>query len=270
MSELNSLETPNDEQMSAVDPSSNYDAFTLGEADDSQPEAVDQDEVGEAKQSREDNHAAKAARQRAEREAKAEIEKARREAKAEFNNLLKNSGVKNPYTEKNFESIEEFTEYGQKLKEAEQRERAEEEGKTLAEIQQEDADKEYLARKRQEDSEKADKEKADERVKEDLAELTERYPDVDVSNLLTNDSFLKFAGTRLGHEPLADLYSDFVDLVGTAEKNGRLKDTRGSRSTGSGDQGGVRLSAGQQRALEEWNRNYPELKMTPKEFLNQS
>lgn len=274
MSEFNSLDLSNDEQMSAVDSSSNYDAFTLGEteADDSQPEAVDQVEVAEGKQSREDNHIAKAARQKAEREAKAAIERAKAEAKAEYNQLLQNSGVKNPYTEKSFKSIEEFQEYGQRIKEAEQKERAEEEGKTLAEIQQEDADKEYLAKKRQEDSERANNEKVQEmantRAKEDLAEFAERYPDIDVSNVITNEAFKKFAGTRLGVEPLADLYDDFTELVGEAEKNGRLKDTRGNRSTGSGNQGGVRLSASQQRDLEEWNRQYPELKMTPREFLS--
>jgi len=271
----NSLEVTNDEQLDVVDQAPSQNEFALVEdSHDDQPEIVDQ-EVEEPerakKQSREDNHAAKAARLQAERAAKAEIEKAKQEAYAEFENKLKASGVKNPYTDENFKSFDEFLEYGRKVTEAEQRDRAESEGKTIEEIQQEDADKEYLAKKRQEDSERATQEEENNNrqafLKADIADFMERYPEVDIANLVVNKSFLKFAGSRFEKEPLADLYTDFADLVGEAEANGRAKDTRGARSTGSGSDAGVVLTAAQKRDLEDWNRKNPDMKMTPKEFL---
>jgi len=274
----NSLVTSNDEQLGVVDQAESHDDFKMVEISDDQPETVDQEVVGEAeepeakKQTREDNHAAAAARRQAERAAKADIERAKKEALAEFENELKASGVKNPYTEKAFESLEEFKAYGNKVKEAEQRERAENEGKTLEEIQQEDADKAYLAQKRQEDSAKADREKEESSrqafIKADIEDFVEKYPEVDLSNLVTNKSFIKFAGSRFEREPLADLYADYAELVGEAEANGRAKDSRGARSTGSGSDAGTVLTAAQKRDLEAWNRSNPDMKMTPKEFLS--
>lgn len=282
MSDLNSLDTPNDEQTEVVDQSTSYSDFRMVEdTHDSQPDIVDQ-EVEEAEevaeepkpQTKADNHAAKAARLKAERAARAEIDRAKESARSEMDEQIRNSGAINPYTNKPFENMNEFLEYGKKVKEADQKQRAEDEGKSVEDIIQEDNDKEYIRKKRQEDSanEKAQKEKSerDEFIREDLNQFKERYPDVDMDSLITNQNFVRFVGSRFGSEPIADLYADFVDLIGEAEKNGRLKETRGNRSTGSGSDGGSRLSAAQQRDLEAWNRHFPDMKMTPKEFLQRS
>ena len=100
-----------------------------------------------------------------------------------------------------------------------------------------------------------------------MAEAVQNYPDVDVVKLDGNDNFRKFCGTRYGKEPLADLYTDYLSLVDVSEKAGAAKrDTRSERSTGSGSDGGARLTAQQQRDIKEWRDRFPYMDMSPAEF----
>ena len=103
------------------------------------------------------------------------------------------------------------------------------------------------------------------------AELTEqaKKTDVDVEKLENNPSFRRFAGSRFGREPLSALYEDFCGLVSEAGRSGAEKAaSRASRSTGAGSSGGAALTPTQQRELDRWNAENPDMAMTAKEFLS--
>lgn len=106
-------------------------------------------------------------------------------------------------------------------------------------------------------------------MQQDLQEFAEAYPKVKLENLLAKNSpFVRFAGSRLGRESMTELYEDYVELTGNAGKaqKAESKAERGTGS-GSGNGDGARLSAAQKAELEEWNRSFPGMKMTEKEFL---
>lgn len=227
----------------------------------------------EHQQSREDNAAARAARLRATKEAEARAEASKALAKAEADKRIRESGVINPYTKMPFNSVEEFEEYGRKVKESEIAKKAKETGKSVAQLTEEAENAEYIRRKRQEESEAEAKRKAEadrkEFFKNDLVAFMERYPAVDVTKLDNNQQFRKFCGSRYGKEPLADLYESYIELVGDAGKAATIKaEAKSARSTGAGEKGGEVLSPEQRKALDEWNRDNPEMAMTPKEFLS--
>ncbi len=103
-----------------------------------------------------------------------------------------------------------------------------------------------------------------------VAEMRERYPQVDIIRLEQNPAFRRFAGSRYGRESLAQLYEDYSALVGEAEKAAEVKaEAKRSRNTGGsggGKSAGV-LSAGERESLRRWNESNPDMKMTEKEFL---
>lgn len=102
----------------------------------------------------------------------------------------------------------------------------------------------------------------------DLDEFLARHPDVDVDRLLGNERFVRFCGSRMGHEYLADLYDDFAALVSEAGAAAVARArSRSVRSTGGGSTGGVTLSPAQKYVLDAWNAAHPEMAMTAKEFL---
>ena len=103
----------------------------------------------------------------------------------------------------------------------------------------------------------------------DLDEFLARHADVDVEKLENNPSFRRFAGSRFGREPLSALYEDFCGLVSEAGRSGAEKAvSRASRSTGAGSSGGAALTPTQQRELDRWNAENPDMVMTAKEFLS--
>lgn len=100
-------------------------------------------------------------------------------------------------------------------------------------------------------------------------EFFRRYPQVDIVRLERDPAFRRFCGSRLYREPLADLYGDYLAVAEeTRRREGARREDRARRSTGSGAgsaAGG--LTGEQRRALEEWNRAYPHMRMTAREFL---
>ena len=252
------------------------------EEDDDQAGTVDQQDDGDTgegaensdsgsadqktRQTREDNAAARAARIRATREAE---RTARAAALKEADDRIAKQNIRNPYTGEMIRSVEDFEKYSKKVKEDELKEKAEETGKSVEELMEEDEDKAYIRKKRQEESEaevrtkKAAEDNA--RISTDLEDFMQKHPDVDAGKLIANQKFLKFCGDRLGRNSLDSLYNDYLDIVGTAHKE---SDDRADRSTGTGNTGGVVLSPKQKAALADWNRQYPDMKMTPKDFLS--
>ena len=90
------------------------------------------------------------------------------------------------------------------------------------------------------------------------------------AKLFKKDSpFYRFAGKRIGRESLLDIYEDYVEFSGHVEKSaGAKKASKAERGTGSGSGSGANegLSAAERAALDEWNKRYPGLKMTAKEW----
>ena len=121
-----------------------------------------------------------------------------------------------------------------------------------------------------EPSPKTDERKAmREFIRRDAEEFRRQYPDVDLRELDADPLFRLFCGSRYGREPLADLYGDYLALTEQAGLAQRRRESRYERATGSGGSGGGEaLTAAEQRELNEWNKAYPQMKMTAKEFLS--
>lgn len=219
------------------------------------------------RQSQEDNRRYQAAR-------KAGEQVGYQRAMDEVNKRIAKTGMRDPETGETFASIDGLENYAKAVRDKRIRKQAEETGRSVQEITEEEDARDYLAEKKAE--ERAKKKEADEEeeikawISQDVASFREEYPEVDVAKLSENKSFRKFCGSRLGREPMADLYADWLDLVGSAQEAAvAKKESKASRSTGTGGgSGSETLTAAQQRDLDEWNRNYPNMKMTAKEFLS--
>ena len=115
-----------------------------------------------------------------------------------------------------------------------------------------------------------ERQREEEFIARDLDRFTERFPDVDVARLDADRMFRRFCGSRYGREPLAELYEDYLEIAGEQRAAAAARsESRSRRATGAGGgSGGETLSARQQEELDEWNRAYPNMKMTAKEFLS--
>ena len=106
-------------------------------------------------------------------------------------------------------------------------------------------------------------------LRADAAAFQEKYPDVDLCELEGQSAFRRFCGSRLYKEPAAQLYEDYLSLTAAAEESARVKaDSKRSRNTGGGSgqvSGG--LSRAQEESLNEWNRAFPGMRMSAKEYL---
>ncbi len=170
-----------------------------------------------------------------------------------------------------FQSFEEMEAYSKNLRRSDAEARARKEGRSVEEILEEDENRAYLTRKRQEEeaAKTAPKDSELKRLQGHLAEMAERYPDVDVGKLEENKSFRRFAGSRYGKESLADLYEAYTELVGQAGQAATAKTaSKSSRATGGNTgKGSGSLTSAQKAALQRWNENNPDMKMTEKEFM---
>lgn len=102
-------------------------------------------------------------------------------------------------------------------------------------------------------------------IRRDAAEFRRQYPQVDLGELDADPLFRLFCGSRYGREPLADLYGDYLALTESAQR----RESRARRATGSGGSGGYEaLTAAEQRELSEWNKAYPHMKMSARDFLS--
>lgn len=235
--------------------------------DGGQAGVVDQQEdQAESKvQSRAENAALKAARLQGSREAEERIRK-------QFDREIAESGAVNPETGKPFQSFKEFQDYGKKYQEAMLAEQAEKTGRPVEELREEAENRAYISKQRKEAEAKQaqnTKRLADrDRLVADAMAFQQKYPDVDIAQLEKNQKFRKFAGSRMYKEPLADLYADYIEMVADAQETAQARaDSKASRGTGGGTGGDtVRLTPAQQKQLDEWNQNNPDMKMTAKEF----
>lgn len=218
-------------------------------------------------QSHQDNAAARAARIRAEQETTQRLQR-------QYDEQIAGMGIVNPYTGKPFSGMADFLAYGQQYNADKLAQEAKTKGKTVQELQEERETKQWVQRKRQEEAAQqrtaAAMESRKAFVRADLDAFMQKYPDVDPGKLENNPKFRKFSKNRLYREPLGDIYADFVELVNDAGRAAVEKATsKSNRSTGGGNSGGSDgLTPNQRAELEEWNRDNPSMKMTPKEFLS--
>lgn len=213
-------------------------------------------------QTSEDNRRYQAARHQGEQ---AGYEKAIRE----INERIRRSGMSNPESGERISDIEGLEAVGKAFKRRSYQARAEKEGRSVEEIAEEEENREYIRSARQRDAEAEKERKAKEQrqawIENDIQTFRDRYPEEDMDALVKNKTFLRFCGSRLGRESMADLYEDFTALSLSAKATKSDKKERATASGGGGES--VRLTAAQQRSLDEWNRNNPEMKMSAKEFL---
>lgn len=194
-------------------------------------------------------------------------------AAKEANARIAKTGLIDPITQRPITNLEELEAYGQRFRQQRIETRAREEKKTVAQIEEEEAALELLAAKRREDGERAKEEenrkKQQEWLQQDAELFREAFPDVDLIQLEKDKKFVKFCGKRLGTVPVAELYADYLDVVGGVMELAEAKrQGKAERGTGSGGgAGGNVMTAGQRAELEAWNEANPHLKMSEKEFL---
>ena len=219
-------------------------------------------------QTHEDNRRYQAARHSGEQTG---YEKALRE----INDRIARTGMGNPETGEVISSIEDLEGFGKARRKQIIEKIAKDTGRTVAEVQEEEDNKDFLRRARREAEDKSRTEQAEakqrEWIRKDALAFAKAYPDVDLAQLDQDKGFRRFCGSRYGKEPLADLYGDYLEIAGGAAKAASARaESKAGRETGSGSgkAGAESLTAAQQRDLDEWNRAYPGMKMTAKEFLS--
>lgn len=198
------------------------------------------------------------------RRARSETEAALR---AQFDEDVAASGIPNPYTGKPFKNFKEFLEYGEQYRAELLKEQSEQTGIPIAQLEEEAENRAYLTRQRK----AAEKSQSDieERMRREVMQFQKEFPGVDIGKVEKNQAFRRFAGSRLYKENICDLYRDYTEIAGNAQKSGEAK-AAGKRERGTGGSsagGGELLSPDQQKELDAWNRAYPHMKMTAKEFL---
>ena len=215
-------------------------------------------------QSSEDNHRYQAARRSGE-----EIGYAK--AMREVNDRIAKLGMSGNGTR--VSNLEELETYGRAARKNRIEARAQKEGRSVAEVEEDEDAKDLLAETRRRDAAEAKARKAEAEQKEwlrqDARAFQAAFPAVDLAKLDGDRALRRFCGSRYGREPLAELYEDYLEINGDAAKAAQARaSSKEARSTATGGgSGSETLTAAQQRELDEWNRTYPQMKMTAKEYL---
>ncbi len=233
--------------------------------------AEDEESSGDAdrgRQSHEDNRRYQAARRAGEQ---AGYDR----AMAEVSRRISRSGMRDPSTGEAIRDLDGIEAYSKAYRTQQIAARAKAEGRSVAEVTEEEDNRDFIREQRQKAAEEKKREDAQSRqqawIARDAAAFAEAYPDVDLKKLDGDAAFRRFCGSRYGREPLAELYEDYMEITGGAAQAAVARaGSKAARATGSGGGEGeaARLTAAQQRALDEWNRENPRMKMTAKEFLS--
>ena len=129
-------------------------------------------------------------------------------------------------------------------------------------------EKEAKARKEQEEKEANEK-----KIQSEILEFSEKHPDIDQSKLIQDAKFVKYLNKHTG--TFVEIYEDYLELINETEQSMAEKFRMSeSRSTGGGktppSSSGAKLSTTQQNTLEDWNKRYPQYKMTPQQYLDKN
>ena len=169
------------------------------EAADPSTDSENDENAGDAVEEVTENKSAMQAEKRREREAKEKAIREKIERDSYRKGIVDAVGGVNPYTNEKIQDEADIDEYLLMKK-------LEKEGK--------DPIEDYAAAVKGEKREKAEKAKAEQQRVAELSEFAEKYPNVDVSALLQDAKFGKFAGKRVQHESLADVYADYLGFTG--------------------------------------------------------
>ena len=216
-------------------------------------------DAGRGQQSHEDNRRYQAARKSGE-------EAGYQRAMREVNERIARGRMRDPNSGDEIDSLDKLETYTKSVRENRIQARAKAEGKSVAQVTEEEDTRDWISEQRR----KSKAESGTDFIQKDLANFQARHPEADIAKLDNNASFRRFCGSRYGREPLADLYEDYLEIAGAQGAAALARaESKANRGTGSGGgSGSETLTASQQRALDEWNRNYPNMKMTAKEFLS--
>ena len=144
------------------------------------------------------------AQKRREREAREE----RIKQDAYTKGIIEALGGENPYTGEKIEDASDVEEYLMMRS-------LEKQGKDPV------VDYHKAVKQKAKDTAKDAQEEADRR--REVAEFAEKYPDVEMQTLFTNEKFLKFAGKRVGKEALSDIYADYLSFTSEYEVEAERK-----------------------------------------------
>jgi hypothetical protein len=162
---------------------------TDSENDENADDAVE--EVAEGKNSMQ-------AEKRREREAKEEAIRKRIEQESYRKGIVDAVGGVNPYTNEEIKDEADIDEYLLMRK-------LEKEGK--------DPISDYASAVKGERRAKAQEAEAEKNRKAEVAEFAQRFPNVDMTALLQDPRFGKFAGKRVQNETLANVYADYLEFT---------------------------------------------------------
>ena len=223
--------------------------------------AAAQEEDARKEQSRAENARIAAARRAGEQ---AGFNKGYRQRQQEDDERIARQGIPHPDRQGEvIRSVDDYEAYGRSY-------RAKRDNKTPEQVAQDDELRRWHDEKaEQQQKERSEKERR-EFMQQDMEDFRAQYPDVDLGKLLKTPTFAKFCGSRLGKESLAGLYEDYTELYGEVRQSAQASSrSKAERATGSGGGTGAAdgLTKQQQAELDEWNRTYPQMKMTAKEFL---
>ena len=169
------------------------------------------EQTAKAQQSAEEN--AKYARERR----KAEEAKRLKEAQetTRIQTIIDVTGGKNPYTGEAINDAHDVDEY-----------------LLMKRIEKEGGDPvaDYAKAKVKADREAAQKAQAEreaaEKRSKDITEFREKYPDVNIEQLVNDDAFSDYAEGKVGTKPLADIYAGYLKLTGKANAEGKKEVAR--------------------------------------------
>ena len=260
MDELNPTMSGGEQEV--VDLQEGTDAEVKDEGQGTQPAAADA-----GQQQRAFNAAMAAARRKAEKDTEARVSR-------QYDEEIAAMRIPNPARPGSyFTSKKDLEDYSGALRRADAEKRAKAEQRSVEDVLEEDEDRAFLRAQRAEarKTEAANKQKQEQEkfIAEDIEDFQKRYPKVDIAALDANPAFRRFSGSRYGKEHLADLYGDFIEVVGEAAAGAAAKARdKSERSTGHGSSSASgTLTASQRSALREWNEQHPEMAMTEKEFM---
>lgn len=168
------------------------------EAADHPTDSEDDENADDAVEEVVENKSAMQAEKRKEREAKEAAIREKIERESYRKGIVDAVGGINPYTNEEIKDEADVDEYLLMRK-------LDKEGK--------DPISDYASAVKGEKRAKAEKAKAEKNRTEEIAEFAEKYPSVDISTLLQDPRFGKFAGKRVQNESLATVYADYLEFT---------------------------------------------------------
>lgn len=156
-----------------------------------------------------DGRSSENARRRREAERQRELREVRLKA------VIETLGGKNPYTGEDITDEADVQEYF-----------------TMRDISARGGDplSDFASQRKREEKARLEHEKKAEKeaewYREDKEKFSEKYPDVSVSDLSQDETFINFAGGKIGNVPLVEIYEEYQKLTAALEKKSKEMATR--------------------------------------------